>query len=209
MNGALVSSEKFPTFLVRGTFTGIYSIYLIHFSLFWINNSETLSNNGFLILEGTFNLFRENETKSKEDVLMEYNFHLTTTEGVSYRFKGVKQRVKGGIGLHDSTTLYTELYEGGEGSTLIAEGILKIHLKDFMKQLRTIHIINTQSEMLKIKWTSEFGKYFFGKLWFSHGHCIASTYKDSPETGRMKRDLGIKNITPQIFSFDTEDQVIN
>ena len=182
---------------------------MIQVLFFWIYVSEKFSNNGFFVLEGTFNLFRENETESKGEILMEYNFHLTTTEGVSYRFKGVKRRVKGGIGLHDSTTLYTELYEGGESSTLIADGILKIHLNDFMKQLRTIHIINTRSEMLKIKWTSEFGKYFFGKLWFSHGHCIASTYKDSPETGRMKRDLDIKNITPQILSFETEDQVIN
>lgn len=147
--------------------------------------------------------------KSEEKVLMEYNFILTTTEGVSYRFKGVKRRVKGGIGLYDSTTLYTELCEGGEDGPLIAEGILKIHFNDFMKQLRTIEITNTRSEMLKIKWTSEFGKYFFGRLWFSHGHCIASMYKDSPEAGRVKRDLDIKNITPEIFSFDTEDQVID
>ena len=161
------------------------------------------------LFKGTFNLFRENETRSEEKNLMEYNFNLTTMEGASYRFKGVKKRVKGGIGLYDSTTLYTELYEGGEDGMLIAKGILKIHLKDFMKQLRSMEVINTPSKMLKIKWTSEFGKYFFGRLWFSHGHCIASKYKNSPEAGRMRRELNIKNITPQVISFDTEDQVIS
>ena len=163
-----------------------------------------------LSLIGTFRLFPDHtaDADDKEaNVIMEYKFDLSTTEGVSYHFKGLKRREKHGLGVQDTTTLFTELHAGGENGSRIAEGILKIHLTDFMKQMQTIEITNAQSEMLKAKWTSEFGALFFGQLWFSHGGFVASKYKQSLEAGRMKRKLQIKGVTPQIMPFQTEDKV--
>ena len=141
---------------------------------------------------------------------MIYDMVLTSEEGENYYFYGrkiVKDDQLFETGLEDTTTLFTKIYDGDNNNgSLLAEGILKIKFFDFMKQLKTLEIINTESTMEKLKWKAKFGEFFMKELWDTYSFISPSCKFDPDAPPRKKRELNIK-IVPKIYRCITEDKV--
>ena len=148
------------------------------------------SAEGFVICEalggklpidtGVFNLFvHENDPRQKR-ILYRFFFH--DSGGVPLTFSGFK-RVEDDTGFdawEDTTTLYVRILRGHlpldeeEGAEIVAAGMLKLHLLDFLKELTTFR---TEGPTLSDRASAltRFGKSFFGKLWDVYASQILSS----------------------------------
>ena len=181
----------------------------LNYCLFTQFSSVTLYMSWLLYLTGKFQLFPES-TEIIDAREMIYDMVLTSKEGKIYYFYG-KKIIKDDeffeTGLEDTTTLFTKIYEGSNSNgLLLAKGVLKIKFFDFMKQLNTVEIINTDSTMEKLKWQAKFGNFFMKELWDTYSF-LSPSYKFDPDAPpRKKRELNIK-IMPKNYRCVTEDKV--
>ena len=66
----------------------------------------------------------------------------------------------------DSTTLYSTLYKGKTVSgKVVGQGIIRVHLQDFLKQLTTFRVRNSPDGSAKLATMKKFTSFFFGELW--------------------------------------------
>ncbi len=66
----------------------------------------------------------------------------------------------------DTTTLYTRLYKGRNASgEIIGAGILTLGVKELLKLISSMEVINPQLETDKLTTLSKFGRFFIGELW--------------------------------------------
>ena len=142
---------------------------------------------------------------------MWYKFKLISAEGEHYRFVG-KKTVKadkiGETGLSDTTTLYVDIFSGHEDDGyLVANGIMKIGLKDFSNQLNSMEVLNTQSSMEQLKWKAKFGKFFADTIWHVYSGLSECKYLDPNSPPRKKRPLRLGNTTPVVYKVITGDNV--
>ena len=141
---------------------------------------------------------------------MVYDMALSSVEGDNYYFYGrkiIKDDEFAETGLEDTTTLFTKIYKGENSQgPLLAEGVLKMKFFDFMKQLKTIEIIGTDSSMEKIKWRTKFSNFFSKELWDTYSGFSDARKFDPDAPPREKRDLTVK-IVPEIYKCVTEDKV--
>ena len=142
---------------------------------------------------------------------MLYKFKLISAENETYRFDGkkiIKADKVGETGLTDTTTLFVDIYDGDEANVVsLATGVLKIAFRDFSKQLDTMEIINTESQMEKIKWKGKFGKFFASTLWHTYSGFSECTYLDPNAPPRKKRPLRLGNVIPVMYKVFTKDNV--
>jgi cholesterol oxidase len=124
---------------------------------------------------GSFNLFIEGDDFGHKRMAYRLFFH--AGDGRKMTLSGTKQvQDKPGFDVwHDTTTLYTNLYEGfveqsGEaGATLAAVGILHISASDFAIELTTMRALApTFAE--RAAGLERFAKFFLGSLWQAYGH---------------------------------------
>ena len=137
---------------------------------------------------------------------------LTSKEGNSYYFCGLKIIKKdkfGEIGLQDTTTLFTKIYEGSdEKGSLLAKGILRIKVSDFARQIRSIEITNTSGKLQSLAWRTKFSKFFSKALWDTYSGFIDNSLYDPTKPPRKKRELNFrKGITPEVYKCVTADLV--
>ena len=157
---------------------------------------------------GLFNLFEK--SKDHHDTKeMTYSFVLTSSKNEQYHFEGkkyIKSRGFFDTGLEDTTTLFVKIFDA-EKRNIVAEGVLKIHLDDFLQQLQTIEITNTNSGILKAKWLGKFGKFFAGTLFKTY--CPLSKFIDTTTfpSNRKRRELKLNGVTPKMYNITTEDNV--
>ena len=101
----------------------------------------------FAATDGLFNLFMANPTDP--DVQnMRYRMALHGADGAAYLLTGYKvMRDDFGFDtLSDTTTLYTQIHEGADGSgALVARGVLHVRLRDLMTQITGLQVWNTDS----------------------------------------------------------------
>lgn len=120
--------------------------------------------------KGVFNLLVDQQDASRKKML--YRAFLRDKEGQPITVSGFKD-VTDDPGFDvwtDTTTLYTRILRGHIGpedeanAEVIASGILKLHLLDFLKQLTTFR---TEGPTLSDRAAalSRFGRLFLGKLW--------------------------------------------
>jgi len=120
--------------------------------------------------KGTFNLLIDTEDPNRK--LMTYRLFFSDDRGRKMTLAGYKD-VKAGEHFdpwETTTTLYTKILEGAvamenEGAAVIlATGIIRIHLGDFLQELTTFRATgSTAGGRLSI--LARFGELFLGKLW--------------------------------------------
>jgi hypothetical protein len=76
-----------------------------------------------------------------------------------------------------TTTLFTRILsghvgvEGDGGAAVLAAGIIRIHMLDFLHQLTTFRV-EGPSAAARLSALTRFGKLFFGKLWDVYARSI-------------------------------------
>lgn len=169
----------------------------------------SISAEPLLISEGTFQLFVEYEGEM-ETKRMVYNAKLFNPKGDSYYFEGYKtvRDDKGFDMWSDTTTLYTTVFADNEGKKgeITAQGIIHVHLTDFVKQMTTMKALHAGSTTEKLKALYSFGKYFAGNLYDTYGGILAKDSAFNPSAPpRKKRPLRAPE--PQIYPVKTSDNV--
>ncbi|MCC7297554.1 MAG: GMC family oxidoreductase N-terminal domain-containing protein [Bacteroidia bacterium] len=170
-------------------------------------NAPMLSAEPIAATEGVFNLFVDNP-EVVNSKLMKYSMKLETEEGKSFYFKGFKIIQHHSLldMWHDSSTLYTTIYEGSDDKgKIFGQGILHIKPSDFITQLGTIKAVNSDSTVDSLKAELEFGKYFAKSLFDEYGGIFIPDKYYDPEIPRLHRPLRLCN--PEYHPFTTEDGV--
>ncbi len=115
---------------------------------------------------GVFNLFVPTGNASERRML--YLLPFTGADGKPYVLDGFKDvKDHGWFDVWGATsTLYTVIREGStRDGNVVATGIVKIHLPDFMKQMTTFRVHGTDDAGQKASAMARFGKMFLGTLW--------------------------------------------
>ena len=118
---------------------------------------------------GVFNLFFPAEEPQTKFMVYELGFnHL----GQEYYLAG-KKVVRDDLAFDlwsDTTTLYTTLHKGTDKQAeVIGAGILTLGVKDLVKLVSTITVLNAESTADKVKTVGKFGTFFMGELWETYG----------------------------------------
>lgn len=123
---------------------------------------------------GVFNLFVPGDRPDERRML--YRLHLRDGAGHPLTLTGHKE-VHDGPGFDlwaDTTTLYARLLRGhvDEGhdhdATVVAAGILRITLPDFLRQLTTFRAHGPHAKA-RLRALTSFGQLFLGHLWHVYG----------------------------------------
>ncbi len=122
------------------------------------------------VSQGWFNLLTDQADASHKRML--YRLYFEDGDGRQLTFTGIKEvRDDPEMDLWtDTTTLYSYLLEGhvaeadDENAKVLAAGIIRIHMLDFMRQLTTFRI-EGPSLKSRVDGASRFGRLFLGKLW--------------------------------------------
>jgi len=122
------------------------------------------------IEQGWFNLFRDQGNPTQKRML--YRLFFSNSDGKAFTLSGHKviHDDPGFDSWHDTTTLFTNIFEGhvdeaGEATAKVAaSGILILHLLGFLQELSTFRVeggdVRTKASAL-----THFGTFFLGKLW--------------------------------------------
>eukprot|EP00794_Sanderia_malayensis_P000593 gene593-1255_t len=168
-----------------------------------------LSKDPLSISNGKFSIFADSKeiVEAKE---MTYHFVLTSSDCKKYFFQGkkiIKDDKFAEIGLTDTTTLFVTIQEESSFGSLLGRGILRISLRDFFHQLRSLEIINTDNLAEKLKWTAKFGKFFAKNIWDTYIGVSRKKvfYPNAPP--RVKRPLRTNGALPVVHKVITEDNV--
>ena len=171
-------------------------------------SAPSLSKTDLTVTEGVFNLLVEHPDKP-ETRLMRYQMKLSSHEGTDYYLDGFKEiRDDPGFDLwSDTTTLYITIHKGeNKEGAVLGRGILKIRPTDFMRQMRTLKITNTNSMVQYLSYNARFGKFFAGRLFDTFGGIFSGPNYFNPDaTPRKKRPL--QTAAPQVFDITTQDQI--
>ncbi len=162
--------------------------------------------------KGTFKLFVDTADLNKKE--MRYRLFLHDGEGRAITLSGHKN-VQDSVGLDiwgDTTTLYVNILLGHvtadeEPSTsVLAAGILKILLLDFMHQLTTFRA-SGPSALARAQALATFGKLFLGSLWEVYGPSLV------PKIDRFEREIplytteGVTDAKLSTIPFSTSDKL--
>lgn len=171
--------------------------------------APSLSTDPLLISEGTFQLFVEYEGEM-ETKRMVYKAKLFNPKGESYHFEGYKT-IRGDKGFDmwsDTTTLYSTVFadNNGEKGEIKAQGIIHVHLTDFVKQMTTMKALHADTATEKLKALYSFGKYFAGNLYDTYGGILAKDSVFNP-TAPPRKKRPLRAPEPQIYPVKTSDGV--
>jgi predicted acylesterase/phospholipase RssA len=128
----------------------------------------TPMGHGMVAEKGVFNLFYPDGQPQMKLMVYELSF---SHEGQVYYLAGKKEvRDDPGFDLWtDTTTLFTQLHQGTDKSgPVVGAGILTLGVKDLLKLVSTVTVINAQSNTDKVATVAKFGQFFMGELWDSY-----------------------------------------
>ncbi|MGB5984112.1 MAG: alpha/beta fold hydrolase [Desulfobacterales bacterium] len=170
--------------------------------------APALSEDPLSVSEGEFQLFAA-DPERPEGRRMQYRMTLSATGGERYRFEGFKVvKQDPGIDLwSDTTTLYISLSALAEsGAREIGKGILRISPDDFLRQLTTMEVFNTETPEERLRYLARFGAFFGGTLFDVYGGIFArATVFDPQAPPRKTRTLRVG--TPEVHPVATQDGV--
>ncbi len=115
--------------------------------------------------QGVFNLFSPTDNPEMKYMIYELAFE---HQNQSYYLAGRKEvRDDPLFDLwDDTTTLYTRLYQGRDKTgEVIGAGILTLGVKDLLKLISSMTVVNPQLKTDKLTTLSKFGRFFIGELW--------------------------------------------
>lgn len=123
---------------------------------------------GMVAHNGVFNLFYPDPQADLKLMVYELGFN---HQGQEYYLAGKKEvRDDPGFDLWtDTTTLFTQLHQGTDkNGPVVGAGILSLGVKDLLKLVSTVTVLNAQSSKEKAATVAKFGKFFMGELWDSY-----------------------------------------
>ena len=123
---------------------------------------------GMMAHTGVFNLFYLDAQPDTKLMVYELGF---THQGQEYYLAGKKEvRDDPGFDLWtDTTTLFTQLHQGTDkNGPVVGAGILRLGVRDLLKLISTVTVINAQSTTDKAATIAKFGQFFMGELWDSY-----------------------------------------
>jgi cholesterol oxidase len=143
---------------------------------------------GLLTVEdGVFELFKT-DPGAAQCALMVYRM-LLRGGGKSFRLKGTKTlRDDGGFDMwRDSTTLAVDIED--VGGAVVARGIARISVSDFVRQLTTMRAVNAPSAASGLRAVSRFGLFFQNRMRSIYGRMFAPRERLTSLAGRQRRAL--------------------
>jgi cholesterol oxidase len=156
--------------------------------------------------DGEFQLFvaDENRIGTRQ---MRYRMRLSSESGDTLFFHGFKV-VRDDPGFDpwaDTTTLFVTVYEGPDDrGAPVGEGVLRIHPRDLLRQLRTMEVTNAPSRIARLKAQARFGRFFAGILFDTYGGVFARSAPLAPDApARRRREL--RAPAPEVHFVPTED----
>jgi predicted acylesterase/phospholipase RssA len=123
---------------------------------------------GMVAHSGVFDLFYPDSQPDMKLMVYELGFK---HQGQEYYLAGKKEvRDDPGFDLWtDTTTLFTQLHQGTDkNGPVVGAGILSLGVKDLLKLVSTVTVINAQSSKDKVATVAKFGQFFMGELWDSY-----------------------------------------
>ena len=171
-------------------------------------NAPAISLQPLTVNAGVFHLFVDDPDVVGQR-LMTYDMPLTSSDGRPFFLHGFKE-THGNTGERiwaDTSTLYIALYQGSDASgAVLGKGILHILPADFAKQMTTMKITNTASELERLEGMVKFGE-FFGKTIFDvYGSVLRPDSLFNPDAPpRKKRPL--RAPVPELHPFLAPDGV--
>jgi cholesterol oxidase len=170
--------------------------------------APALSADPLVVTEGRFSLFTS-DPRHVATRDMRYRMRLTATDGREFFFTGDKFMRDGQVtGMWDDlTTLFVSVKAGPDASgPVVATGILRIQPADFLRQLRTMRVLNATSELRRLEKLAEFGGYFGGALYHAYGGVFSRPARFDPGAPpRKTRQLRLP--APELHPFRTADGV--
>lgn len=176
--------------------------------MFGTVEAPAISDKALHVTEGWFNLFIDDpdHINTRE---MRYRMRLASEDDGDFYFTGYKvmNQNRGLDEWSDTTTLYTTIRSGpDENGTLLAQGVLRISVHDFSRQLRTMRVLNAKSVGERLEKTAEFGKYFAGVLYRTYGGVFAEPTRFDPNV-RPRKARQLRLPAPEVHPFRTDDGV--
>lgn len=164
------------------------------------------------VSKGVFNLFVNTDDLNRKE--MRYRLFFENSDGKPFTMSGFKsiQDNTGPDIWKDTTTLYTNLYEGHleadeeANAQIFATGILHILLLDFIHQMTTMHS-NAPTLAQRLDATARFGKMFAGALWETYAPSLM------PKMGAFHREIplytteGVQGAQVSTHPFTTADKL--
>lgn len=168
-------------------------------------DAPSLSPSPLQVSQGKFALLSRDPDRP-DTTNMIYEMRLSAVDGRCWSFRGIKYvHDDRGVDLwRDTTTLFVELHD--DAGTLVARGILRIELDDFVKQLTTITVTGTLSKTEQLRARARFGKFFAGALFETYGDLFARPSAFDPDAAPRKR-RALRTAAPTIHYFFTSDEV--
>lgn len=137
---------------------------------------------------------------------MWYRMVLSASDGGEYYFEGYKVLTAGAL-LNmwpQTTTLYVTLRKGTLASDpVVAQGLMRVHARDFLRQMTTLHAVSTEGRPTARRASADFVRFFARSMVESYGGAVAPT-RSAPERvdGRTRRSL--RAPAPKTFPVKTE-----
>jgi hypothetical protein len=121
---------------------------------------------GFVLpaITGTFRLFSPGPDPDTTEMVYEMSYQ---RDGKRYYFRGRKNVRIGSIlgAWRETTTLYVTLHEGDAGGPIIAAGILRLNLFDFLALMGTLRATGCERPSQRWRAVMRFAGFFAGELW--------------------------------------------
>ena len=146
----------------------------------WIEGSAL--GGRYKVDQGCFNLFVDSGPDYDRKQML-YRLFCQDEQGRPLTLSGVKQ-IDDDRGLevwHDTTTLYATIFRGHlmvdeeADAQIIAAGIVRIQVLDFLRQLATFRTDGGAGEVSRTSALARFGAFFLGSLWDVYGGRLLST----------------------------------
>lgn len=166
-----------------------------------------LSKKPLSVLNGTFNLFVD-DPNNVATKLMKYSMVLNSEEGQDYFVYGFKHvnNKKNRLDMWpDTSTLFITIYKGRDDQgDRFGQGVLKIKMADFAKQMTTMKAVNAKTKAEGLKAVADFGSFFSKSLFEVYGRAfVPNSWFNAKAEPREKRPLRMDD--PEVYPLITSD----
>jgi choline dehydrogenase-like flavoprotein len=170
--------------------------------------APALSPQPLSVRDGRFHLFVKDPDRPMTRKMV-YEMPMATVDGRRYFLSGFKtiHDDPGPDMWADTTTLFITVHEGDDAEgTVIAKGIVTIHIKDFKRQMASMKVLNTSDRCEQLRALSQFGQFFSGVLHEIYGGIFARSSVFNPDAPPRER-RALRCGDPEIHVFEASDGV--
>jgi cholesterol oxidase len=162
--------------------------------------------------KGVFNLFVDTADLNRKKMKYRLFFHDANGQPLTLSgFKSVQNNVGPDV-WKDTTTLFTNLYRGHvtaeqeAGTQILAAGILRIEMVDFLKELTTMRA-HGPTFTARAAGMEKFGRLFLGSLWDVYGPSLMPQMQPYEREIPLYTTEGVKDAEITTHAFVTADKL--